>query len=71
MAEIRDPIELQGELKATTAKAYLFLADYWEEESWLPKSASTFEPDPDSTTPGRGVMKIAGWLAKKNDWAET
>ena len=70
MAEIRNPIELQGELKMTTAKAYLFHADYWQDEQWLPKSASSFEPDPDSTSPSRGAMKIAGWLANKNGWTE-
>lgn len=64
----KPPIELTGKLTVTTAKAYQFHADMWDEPEWLPKSQCAFNPDVDGGE--SGTMQIPAWLAKKNGWSE-
>ena len=63
-------IELQGVYLGSPGKAYLFKADYWAEAQFLPRSQCSFTLDPLAEEPGRGTMRIAGWLADKNGWSE-
>lgn len=63
-------ITLYGVYTGSFGKAHLFQADYWEEAQFLPAAHSWFTPDPLADEPGRGHMRIAGWLAGKNGWAE-
>ena len=63
-------ITLYGIADGRAGKAWVFLADNWQEFEFLPASNAWFEPDPHAETPGRGWMKIADWLAYKNRWSE-
>lgn len=63
-------IELTGINLGTYGKARLFLADYWEEPAYLPLAHSWFEPEDGAEEKGRGTIRIAGWLARKNGWRE-
>ncbi len=67
-----DYLEFEGEITAQTPKAIQFLAYYWEEPQWLPRSqieilAGTEEKG--DTGPGYTV-RIKEWLCKKNGWEE-
>jgi len=61
------PITLHGYIETQTARAVLFKAHHWDEAQWLPKTQVTIDRDPSSD---EATVKIAGWLARKNGWAE-
>lgn len=63
-------ITLCGLSNGRAGKANVFKADMWEDYEFLPAAHSWFEPDPLAEEPGRGWIKIAGWLAAKNGWKE-
>lgn len=65
-----DYIELTGISFGRRGKAIYFQADYWDAPEYLPASQCDFTADPNSDEDGRGVMRIPGWLAKKNGWSE-
>jgi hypothetical protein len=61
-------VELAGRLIDNgSAKAYHFAPDFGQEdELWIPRSQSTWVPDPDGD--GAGIMFVKSWLANKNGW---
>ena len=64
-------IELTGIILGRFGKSILFQADYWDEPSFIPISQSEWLEEEGAEESGRGVMRIRGWLAKKNGWSET
>jgi hypothetical protein len=65
-----DDIELTGINLGYYGKAILFQADYWDAPEYLPAAHSEFMPEVGAEEENRGILRIAGWLAKKNDWRE-
>lgn len=70
MATEHDDVEFEGNIEQTSAKAFLFQADFWDKPEWIPKSQCDMVPMPDSDTQGRCTMYIRRWLAKKNKWVD-
>lgn len=61
-------LEFHGIIHLSTAKAYKFEADNWNEAAWIPKSQSTIVEIDESN--GRATLHIKKWLADKNGWKE-
>lgn len=63
-------VTLYGTYEGRFGKAHKFQADSWKLPEYLPEGHSWFQPDLLAEEPGKGWMKIAPWLAKKNGWNE-
>ncbi len=74
MATQHDDVEVEGVIAdggaARSSKAVKFQGDYWDDFEWVPLSQCEVVMQPDSDTPGRCVLYIRRWLAKKNGWVE-
>lgn len=62
------PLEFNGVIHASTAKAYKFEADNWSEPAWIPKSQSLIVELDEETK--RATIRIKAWLCTKNGWRE-
>jgi hypothetical protein len=63
-------ISLYGHFEGRFGGANKFMADNWNDYEFLPCGHSWFTPDDLAEESGRGWMKIADWLARKNKWTE-
>ena len=61
-----DPVvEVEGKVERETEKAYLFLADEWDEADWIPKSQVRAY----SKRNGTEILTLTEWIAKKKGLA--
>jgi hypothetical protein len=66
-----DWIELHGHIEATSMKAILFQADYWEKAEWLPRSQiEIISQGKDEEDREQFTVRVKEWLARKNGWNE-
>jgi hypothetical protein len=63
-------VMLYGVYEGKFGKAHKFQADNWQLPEFLPEKHAWFHADPLAEEEGRGWMRIADWLAKKNGWNE-
>lgn len=63
-------VEFEGVILGSSAKAYKFQAEEWDQSEWVPKTQCTVVPDATSDRAGKCTLLIQAWLVEKNGWVK-